>query len=157
MNKINYVILSLSILFLGSCNCKQSTETHSSAGAENEKIIREYFTLFNNHEWEKMAGLYAEPAEFKDPALGNEVISQSRKDIVEHYSGLQSVFADIKDDIVQIYPSGEKHVIVEFISKGTAPDGSQFELPICTIFTVENGKITKDYTYYDNFEESNEE
>ena len=44
-------------------------------------------------------------------------------------------------------------MIVEFISTGTAEDGSQFELPICTIFTIENGKITKDFTYYDNFNE----
>ena len=27
-------------------------------------------------------------------------------------------------------------------------------MPICTIFTIENGLITKDFTYFDNFEES---
>jgi len=52
-----------------------------------------------------------------------------------------------------MYSSGDKHVIVEFISTGTAPDNSKFELPICTIFTIENKKITKDFTYYDNFED----
>lgn len=46
----------------------------------------------------------------------------------------------------------EKHITVESISTGTAADGSKFELPICTIFTIENGKITKDFTYYDNFQ-----
>ena len=62
------------------------------------------------------------------------------------------MFPDIKDRIVNIYPSGDKHVVVEFISTGTAPDGTKFELPICTIFTIENGKITKDFTYFDNSE-----
>ncbi|WP_262892331.1 hypothetical protein ACN9ML_07985 [Dyadobacter endophyticus] len=44
-------------------------------------------------------------------------------------------------------------MIVEFISTGTAPDKSKFTLPICTIFTIENGNITQDFTYYDNFSE----
>ncbi|WP_310556842.1 nuclear transport factor 2 family protein [Flavobacterium sp.] len=59
----------------------------------------------------------------------------------------------MNDKIIQIYPSGEHTVIVEFVSSGTAEDGSKFELPICTIFTIEKGKITKDFTYFDNFEE----
>jgi ketosteroid isomerase-like protein len=58
-----------------------------------------------------------------------------------------------QDEIIQVYPSDNNHIIVEFISSGTAPDGSKFELPICTIFTIENEKIVKDFTYYDNFEE----
>jgi ketosteroid isomerase-like protein len=49
-----------------------------------------------------------------------------------------------------MYPSGVKHITVEFISKGTGPDGKAFELPICTVLTVEDGKIAKDFTYYDN-------
>jgi len=40
--------------------------------------------------------------------------------------------------------------IVEFVASGTAPDGSPFELPIAAIFTIENGVITHDFTYYDN-------
>ena len=59
----------------------------------------------------------------------------------------------LRNEIVQIYPSGEKHIIVEFVSTGTALDNSKFELPICTIFTIENGLITKDFTYFDNFDE----
>ena len=71
--------------------------------------------------------------------------------IVKKYTELAELFPDVKDKIVQIYPSGDKHIIVEFISSGTAPDGLKFELPICTIFTIEKGFITKDFTYYDNF------
>ena len=64
---------------------------------------------------------------------------------------------DVKDKVIQTYPSGDNHIIVEFVSSGTAPDNSKFELPICTIFTIENGLITKDFTYFDNFEEGQEE
>ncbi len=63
---------------------------------------------------------------------------------------MNQLFPDIRDEIIAIYPSGDKNVIVEFISTGTGPDGSMFALPVCTIFTIENGMITKDYIYYDN-------
>jgi ketosteroid isomerase-like protein len=119
---------------------------------KNIELIQQYHSLFNNHEWNKLALMYTEKAEFKDPSLGQGVVTQTRKQFVTKYSELNQVFPDIKDEIVQIYPSGEKNIIVEFVSSGTAPDGSKFELPICTIFTLENGLITKDFTYYDNFE-----
>jgi ketosteroid isomerase-like protein len=118
----------------------------------NEKLVKEYFELFNKHDWVKMAGMYAEPAEFKDPSLGQGIVSQTREQVIAKYSQLSEMFPDLKDEIVNIYPSGEKHIIVEFKSTGTALDSTKFELPICTIFTIENGIITKDFTYYDNFE-----
>ena len=123
------------------------------ATIENEKIVRQYYEHFNKHEWEKMADMYTEVSDFKDPSLGQGIVKQTRQQIIAKYSGLSEIFPDVKDEIVQIYPSGNKHIIVEFISTGTAPDGSKFELPICTIFTIENGLITKDFTYYDNFED----
>ena len=123
------------------------------ATIENEKIVRQYYEHFNKHEWEKMADMYTEVSDFKDPSLGQGIVKQTRQQIIAKYSGLSEIFPDVKDEIVQIYPSGNNHMIVEFISTGTAPDGSKFELPICTIFTIENGLITKDFTYYDNFED----
>jgi len=63
------------------------------------------------------------------------------------------MFPDVKDEIANLYPSGDKNIIVEFVSRGTAPDNSKFDLPICTIFTIENGMITKDFTYCDNFDD----
>jgi len=136
-----------------SCNHQASSSQQS---AENEKIINKYFAHFNKHEWKEMAEMYAPVAEFKDPSFGTETVKQTREQIIEKYSGLSEIFPDVQDQIIRIYPSGENHIIVEFISTGTAPDGSAFELPICTVFTIENGLITKDFTYYDNFEEPNE-
>ena len=102
-----------------------------------------------------MAGMYTETAEFKDPALGNSVVKQNRKMIFKKYSALHNAFQNINDSVLQIYSSGDKHVFVEFISKGTAPGGFKFELQVCTIFTIEKGRISRDFTYYDNFEASN--
>lgn len=120
---------------------------------KNVDLINQYFEHFNNHDWEKMAEMYTETAEFKDPSLGQGIVAQTREQIVQKYSELNGIFPDLKDKVVQIYPSGENNVIVEFVSSGTASNGSEFELPICTIFTIENGKFVKDFTYYDNFKE----
>lgn len=119
----------------------------------NEKLVSQYFEHFNKHEWTKLSEMYVENAEFKDPSLGLGITKQTRQQFVKKYGELQNIFPNLKDRVLQVYPSGEKNIIVEFVSTGTAEDESEFELPICTIFTIENGKITKDFTYYDNFNE----
>jgi len=140
----------LATILLISCTNQNSTNMTTT---KNEKIVKQYYEHFNKHEWERMAEMYTQISDFKDPSLGQGIVKQTRQQIIEKYSGLGEMFPDVKNEIIQIYPSGDKHIIVEFVSTGTAPDGSKFELPICTIFTIENGQITKDFTYYDNFEE----
>ena len=147
----NGIIILAVIFVLASCNNQNQSKPMDTT--QNEKVIKQYFDYFNSHNWKKMAEMYTETADFKDPSLGQGIVKQTRKQIQEKYAALNEVFPDLKDSIVQIYPSGEKHIIVEFVSTGTAPDNSKFELPICTIFTIENGMIVKDFTYFDNFEE----
>lgn len=120
---------------------------------DNEKLVKKYFEHFNDHEWTEMAKMYSATADFKDPSLGHGIFKQTREQIIAKYEELNQIFPDLHDEVIQIYPSGDNHVIVEFISSGTAPDETKFELAICTIFNIENGLITKDFTYYDNFEE----
>lgn len=148
MNHITTTILAIALL--ASCDNQNTTKITTT---ENDKIVKQYYEHFNNHEWTKMAEMYTETSDFKDPSLGQGIVKQTRQQIIEKYSGLSEMFPDVKDEIIQVYPSGDKHIIVEFLSRGTAPSGSKFELPICTIFTIENSKITQDFTYYDNFEE----
>ena len=139
--------IALSAMLI-SCNSADKTQ------AENKELIENYFKLFNDHNWKALSELYVENAEFKDPSFGNGTVKQSKAEFFKKYTELNQVFPDLKDKVIQVYPSGDQHIIVEFVSTGTAPDQSKFELPISTIFSIENGKITKDYTYYDNFEEA---
>ena len=97
--------------------------------------------------------MYAEISEFKDPSLGQGIVKQTRQQIIDKYSELNKVFPDLHDQVIQTYPSGNKHIIVEFVSSGTGPDKVKIELAICTILTIEKGVITKDFTYFDNFDE----
>lgn len=142
--------LFFTILSLISCN---NTKEKTMEISDNEKLVKLYFEHFNNHEWTKMANMYAEISEFKDPSLGQGIVKQTRQQIIDKYSELNKVFPDLHDQVIQTYPSGNKHIIVEFVSSGTGPDKVKFELAICTILTIEKGVITKDFTYFDNFDE----
>ncbi len=153
MKNLMTLIFIATIAFSSCNNANQKSVTKT----DNEMLIKQYFEHFNNHDWTKMANMYVETAEFKDPTLGRGVVKQSRQQIIEKYTSLAEMFPDVKDNVIHTYPSGDNHIIVEFISSGTAPDQTKFELPICTIFTIENGLITKDYTYFDNFEEGQDE
>ncbi|MFT3947907.1 MAG: nuclear transport factor 2 family protein [Agriterribacter sp.] len=149
----NILTIILLATLITSCN---NSKTENMTTMENEKLVQQYFDHFNNHDWTKMASMYSETADFKDPSLGQGIVKQTRQQIIDKYSKLNQIIPDVHDKIIQIYPSGD-HIIVEFISTGTAPDGSKFELPICTIFTIENGIITKDFSYFDNFDEQQDE
>jgi len=140
--------LFISVMTTGCNNCDSKDKS------TNEQFVKKYFQLFNQHQWKALSELYADNAEFKDPSLGTGTVKQSRQEFVRKYSELNQMFPDLKDEIKTIYISGDNNVIVEFVSTGTALDKTKFELPICTIFTIENGKITKDFTYYDNFDET---
>jgi steroid delta-isomerase-like uncharacterized protein len=149
MNKL-FVFAPLLVLFACTNTTPPAPVAAAPAAPSHEAMIRQFFDHFNRHDWEKMAAMYSEPAIFLDPSMGTDPIPQTRAEVVAKYKEMQDVFPDIKDEIRQVYASGDKHVIVEFVSTGTAPDKSVFKLPICTVFTIENGLITKDFTYYDN-------
>ncbi|WP_224996669.1 nuclear transport factor 2 family protein [Cesiribacter sp. SM1] len=146
------MMAALALLLLVACNepAKETSLASLGASEQNVEIVNKVYEHFNNHNWSAMASLYSNPAEFKDPAFGLEAVQQTREEIAAKYQEMGEMFPDIKDEVVKVYPSGANHVVVEFVSSGSAPDGTKWSLPICTIFTVENGLITKDYTYYNN-------
>ena len=138
------------IFALISCN-DQKQKTMGTT--DNEKLVKQYFEHFNNHDFVKMANMYADTTDFKDPSLGQGIVKQTRQQTIEKYTELAKVFPDLHDQVIQTYPSGDNHIIVEFVSSGTGPDKVKFELAICTILTIEKALITKDFTYFDNFDE----
>lgn len=146
----NLLFLSLAFFVFSCKHNEEKVIISESNSANNEKVAKELFVHFNNHDWQKMADLYIENAEFKEPASGMVAQKKSKTQIVKEYTALQQQFGDVKDSVVAVYPSGDKNVIVEFVASGTLSDKTRFQLPICTVFTIENGKITKDYTYFDN-------
>lgn len=139
------ILLAFSLFLL---SCQSSTSSNEET---NKALIDQYFTLFNQHDWKALSEMYADSAEFKDPISGMKLIKKTKAQFVEEYTGLQEQFPDVHDQVMNVYPSGDKHVTVEFVSTGTGTDQKKFELPIVVIFRIENGKIVQDFTYYDNF------
>lgn len=114
----------------------------------NVAVVKQMFEAFNQHDWKKMASYYADDASFLDPTLGAEEVNQSHAEIVKKYSNLEKMAPDIHDDIKHIHAAGNT-VVVEFVSSGSAPDGTKWKLPICTVLTLADGKIVRDATYFD--------
>lgn len=135
------------VVVLIAIGCTSKTE--SADEAKNVAVANALFDAFNKHEWEAMAGYYAEPASFLDPSFGSAYVSKSRAEVAAKYKSMEDLFPDIHDEVVGVYPSADK-VTVEFISSGKASDSVSFTLPIITVLTIKDGLITKDATYYDN-------
>ena len=148
-------ILTISIIAFALISCNNQKQKTMPTN-DNEKLVKQYFEHFNNHDFAKMANMYAETTDFKDPSLGQGIVKQTRQQTIDKYTELAKIFPDLHDQVIQTYPSGDKNIIVEFVSSGTGPDKVKFELAICSILTIENGLITKDFTYFDNFDEEKE-
>ena len=142
--KIKYILpVCALVVMLWACGGSNNTAN------PNVAVAQQMFNAFNKHNWQQMASFYADTAEFLDPSLGAGYVKQTHAQTAAKYAGLQQMFPDIYDEIIGMYPSGDK-VIVEFVSSGTMQDGAKLHMPICTVLTFADGKIVKDATYYDN-------
>lgn len=71
-----FMTVLLTIFILISCNNKNEK---SKDLTNNETLVKQYFEHFNNHDWTKMANMYIETSEFKDPTLGQGIVKQTRQ------------------------------------------------------------------------------
>lgn len=131
-----------------SCGTNQELRV---AQQKNVTLVKTFFKHFNDHNWGEAAKLYADDAAYKDPEMGNKIYRRTKKELIRKYSELEAFIPNVHDSILNSYPSGNQQVIVEFLSTGSSADGFHLELPICTIFTIQNDLIVEDFTYYDNF------
>ncbi|MEO5980218.1 MAG: nuclear transport factor 2 family protein [Chryseolinea sp.] len=138
---MRFILLSLMIVAV-SCAPPENFKN------ENVQVAQKLFDAFNTHDWKAMAALYSDSAMFLDPSFGKDYVRQSREQTIAKYGEIQKIFPDIKDNVAGIYPSGDK-VVAEFISTGKSDQGFGLNLPIVTVFTIHNGQIICDATYYD--------
>jgi hypothetical protein len=136
-------------LFLMGCREQSAMEAAVPKQVPISKGLS-LFEAFNAHNWAAMSRLYSENSQSMDPSFGVDEVSQTRKEIEEKYKALEGMFPDIQDSICYMAPCDSNKILVEFVSKGTASDGSVFRLPITSILTFKNGLIVSDHTYYDN-------
>lgn len=146
---VSALIAATALVGFAGCQAPVAKDTAVETSTnENETVVRSMFEAFNRHDWKAMAEHYADSALFLDPSYGISFVTKSRSEIVSKYTEFAGVFPDLHDDVKNVYVSGSV-VTVEFVSTGTAPDGTRFELPIACILTLKDGKIIRDATYYD--------
>ncbi|MCW3465511.1 nuclear transport factor 2 family protein [Chitinophaga nivalis] len=141
----NYLCLLSMLVFAG---CVQPGGKISLANA-NVHVVKELYEAFNAHDWTKAADCYADTAIFLAPGGSTDTLLQTRQQTIAGYQALQKTFPDIRHEVKEVY--GERnHIIVEFIAEATGSDGSKWQRPMCSVFTVKEGKIKCDHTYSGN-------
>ena len=112
----------------------------------NTIIALAVYQSFNDHNWEKMASYYDSQVIITDPDETEAIVGVTG--MPDKYAAYAAHIPNIQDSVVNLY-AFDHHVVVEFIAYGTTLDGEPFSLPICSIMTLENGKITREANYYD--------
>jgi steroid delta-isomerase-like uncharacterized protein len=122
-----------------------SPATPHSRGLPAQEVVRRLFSAFNRHDLEALVQLYAGDAvldstDFCRKRLGPEGVRRT-------YLELFRSFPDVSDQVVATVASGDR-VAVQFIShsQGFAPTQ---EIRLATFFTIREGLILSDETYFD--------
>lgn len=138
----------LSVLFFIQYSCVNNSNMDNAVN--NIEIAKKSFAAFNAHNWEEQAGYFSDTCQYLDPTYGDTHVVKSRIEKIEKYRKMEKMSPDIKDEITTIFGVADK-VVVQFISSGTAKTDQgdyNWSLPICCVFTFQNGLIVKDETYY---------
>ncbi|MCF8371866.1 MAG: nuclear transport factor 2 family protein [Bacteroidales bacterium] len=140
--------LFLSVLIFIQCSCVNNSKMDNVEN--NIDIAKKSFAAFNAHNWEEQANFFSDTCQYLDPSYGDTPIVKSRIEKIGKYRKMEEMSPDIKDEITSIFGVDDK-VVVQFISSGTAKTEQgdyKWILPICCVFTFQNGFIVKDETYY---------
>lgn len=139
--KIKPFLLVIFSLFLIACETKISStsletnkpqrDTLVAKQEKNIAVVKKFFEYEDNHQWNEMAKIWSSmPPDYEQSAR-------------------ESLIRDIRTDIVQIYPSGDRYVIVKLIKHLKFRNNSNWDPRICSIITIENGIITN----FDSFKQ----
>jgi steroid delta-isomerase-like uncharacterized protein len=152
MPTIARAFLSLSLVALAACAAADDPPATPSTPAPQEPaperlLVEAYFAAFNQHDVDAVMDLYAPHATMLDPTYDEPV---EGKDVIrQHLVDLFAAVPDVNDEVVStvVQPG---FAAVEIVATGTAVGTTEpFTLPIATIFTIADGRITRDATYYD--------
>jgi ketosteroid isomerase-like protein len=142
-----FYCLIFPVFILGQFSC---SITDPNLVDQNIEIARKSFAAFNRHDWKEQASYFSDTCKFLDPSYGDKHVTVNRKDKIAKYVKMEEMSPDIKDEITSIFGVGDK-VVIQFISSGTTQTEEgryNWRMPICCIFTIQDGLIVVDETYY---------
>lgn len=131
--------------------CLSCTNDESVAQAANVQLVKEVHLLINQHNWKELSNLFADSVSLKGATGGSQITRQSKQQCINNYRKMQQTFPQLSQHITQLYAAGTHHVIVETIAEGMATDSILLSRSSCTIFTIENQKISRLYIYHPTY------
>src|SRR5687767_8876646 len=117
--------------------------------AENSprSVVEQRFALVERYDVDGIAALYASDAIETSPGFCTE--RRGSAGAHRTYSELFEAYPTISASVTSMVVEGER-VAVQFVARVRNPDGSvAFEIHLANFLTVQDGKITRDDTYFD--------
>lgn len=120
-------------------------ESHRDTG--QIKTVRLKFEAFDKHDASTIEEIYAVDATLHSPDYPQLV---GNTQIADTYRRLFEAIPDAKDNLVSLDSAGDK-VYAQFVLTGhlKGAEGKPISVPIMSVYTVRNGHIVGDTTYYD--------
>jgi len=140
-------VLILLVTCAASVAANAAMSGASRAEHRSVALIREKFEAFNRHDVEAIGKSYASTATLHSPdypsLVGNEPIADT-------YRKLFAAVPDAKDDLETLEDSAN-HVYAQFVMSGhlMGAQDKPINVRIVSIYTVKDGRIVEDATYYD--------
>ena len=136
------------LIFILLALCSGAVHAGEELAEKSPRSVMELrFALVERYDVDGIAALYAPDAIETSPGFCSE--RRGPAGARRTYGELFEAYPAISASVTSMVVEGE-HVAVQFIARVRNPDGSvAFETQIANFLTVQDGKITRDDTYFD--------
>lgn len=131
----------------------------TACGNPNKQIIEDHFNALNRHNIKLLLKDYDPNVQVT--SSGWVGVHVGTREMMFDYGRYFHETPDLKYDIENVYFSGDSIATVEYTTAGTVTNaakdtplgivGKRYILNNCTIFTIRNGRVVKENTYFDQF------
>jgi len=111
--------------------------------ADNLRLTKALHAHLNQRDWVAIGGLCAPSVRYRGRLTQFAEVDEPRARFLTHYRSTLNADQPGALEIRQMYPANGHHVIVEG-RVGQPPDSTR---PVCLIYTIEAGQVTRLYAY----------
>ncbi len=111
--------------------------------ADNLRLTKALHACLNRGDWAALGGLCAPTVRYRGRLSGFAEVDEPQSRFLTRYRSTLGTDRPGVLEIRQMYPAGGYHVIVEG-RVGQPPDTTR---PVCLIYTIEEGHLTRLYAY----------
>ena len=108
------------------------------AGPTPLEIAHSYFSSWNAHDVDAIASLFGDAGTFWDNQMPRPL---PMRDLKQGFEGLIASTKDLGFDVGESFQTTDGRVAVEWVMKGTKPDGTEFAIPGIDVFEIEDATI----------------